>query len=70
MIWYENGMFKSEGELMNGVLNGLYIEAYKSGKSKKKTFYINGLEEGVVVLWYDNGIKVVLGIMSIETVND
>ena len=52
------------------MLTGTYTEAYKSGKSKKKTSYTKGLEEGAFTLWHDNGIKAVSGTMRVETVND
>ena len=48
---------KSEGHLLNGKEEGVWIYWYLNGQQSAEGLYVNGLKDGLWILWYENGQK-------------
>lgn len=55
--YYPSGKKRSEATLINGKIDGVFIEYYESGSVAKKENYINDKREGLSETWYENGQK-------------
>lgn len=53
--YFLNGKVKEEGELNDGIKNGIWIEYYPNGKPKVKKYYDQGRKHGVFEYFKDTG---------------
>ncbi len=54
--YYDNGVLRIMHTYKDKRINGLYIENWLNGNPKRRTYYINGLANGISRVYYENGI--------------
>lgn len=53
--YFQDGKVKEEGELHDGIKNGIWIEYYPNGKEKVKKYYDQGKKHGTFEYFKENG---------------
>ena len=53
---YENGIVKTQGNMLNGKREGLWISNFQDGKRWSESVYKNGLLNGVTTVFYPSGV--------------
>ncbi|MBN1198244.1 MAG: hypothetical protein JXA23_02750 [Bacteroidales bacterium] len=54
---YANGRVEMEGNVRNGLKEGLWIYYYPNGQKQMEGIYKDGLKEGTWTYWTDNGVQ-------------
>jgi len=55
IVSYVEGKIEFEGNVQNGLKEGLWIYYYPNGQKKKEGVYADGLKEGTWTYWAENG---------------
>ncbi len=55
IVSYEEGKIELEGNVQNGLKDGLWIYYYPNGQKKAEGMYKDGLKEGTWSYWAENG---------------
>jgi len=62
VVAYANGRVEFEGDLKDGLREGIWVYYYPSGQKKAEGAYTYGLKEGTWTYWKDNGQQDVIEI--------
>jgi antitoxin component YwqK of YwqJK toxin-antitoxin module len=55
--WYASGKLKSEGQYVDGKMDGLWVSYHDGGVKKEEGKYIAGLKDGLWASWHEDGTK-------------
>jgi uncharacterized protein len=64
---YSNGKVVLEGNVKNGLKEGLWISYYPNGQKKTEGLYKDGLKEGTWTYWSENGVQENLEMYKVGT---
>jgi uncharacterized protein len=57
IVSYRNGKIELEGNVKDGLKEGLWIYYYPNGQKKMEGIYKDGLKEGTWTYWQENGMQ-------------